>query len=169
MKLSFHFQIGFMRFFRRIKPRFARYYAVYHYLRAPFSLMRAYTEQANFIGPSGFAHILKVAVPRYLAQITKTVVLLITVYMVNVLRRPFAGHIRPNQSVRELFSVMYSYGPVPHIMRRPGAFTNKIRPSFMRDPRKKTCLRVITERRAQMFDGAWRLCCHDNAFTIRSA
>lgn len=169
MKFSFHFQISFVRFFRRIKPGFAGDYAVDHYLCAPLSLVGAYAKKTTFAGFCGFTDVLKVTVPRYLTQITETIVPFVSVYVVNMLRRPFAGHIRPSQSMRELFPIVYCYSPIAHSLRRPGAFANKIRSSFMYEPRKKTCVSVISERRSQMFNSAWRMCCHDNAFTIKSA
>lgn len=166
MKLSLQSQIRFMRRFRGVKPGFADNLAVGHYLRAPFSLVRADTEKTNFVGFGGLAHVLKIAEPRHLAQVAKTVVALIAVYVVNVLRWPFPRHIRPRKTMRELLAVMNGYGPVSGRLRRPGLFTNKIGAAFMRAPRKNACVSVVVQRRSQMLDCAWRIKCHDNLSTI---
>ena len=166
MKLSLQSQICFMSRFRCFKPGFAHNYAVDHYLRTPFSLMRADAEQASFVSFSGLSHVLKIAVPSYLAQIAKAIVAFVTVYMVNVLRRPFARHVSPRKAMRELLSVMDSYGPVTRGLRRSGRFSYKIGSLFMRNPCKDTRIGVVMERRAQMFNRAWWVHCHDNAFTI---
>jgi hypothetical protein len=166
MKLPLQSQIRFMGRFWRFKPGFAHNYAIGHYLRAPFSLVRADAEQANFVSFSGLSHVLKIAVPCYLAQIAKAIVTFVAVYMVNVLRRPFARHVSPRKPMRELLSVMDSYGPIACGLRRSRRFPYKIGSLFMRKPCKDTRIGVVMERRAQMFNRAWWVHCHDNAFTI---
>ena len=166
MKLPLQFQIRFMRRFWGIEPGSAVTHPVGHYLRAPFSLMRANAEQTNFVGFGSFAHILKIAEPRYLAKIAKSVVAGIAVYMVDMLRRPFTSDMRPRKSMRELFSVVYGYGPIPSRLSGPRRLAYKIWSPFMRKPCKDTCGRIVAKRRPQMFNGAWWINCHDNAFTI---
>ena len=166
MKLPLQSQIRFMGRFWRFKPGFAHNYAIGHYLRAPFSLVRADAEQANFVSFSGLSHVLKIAVPSYLAQIAKPIVEFVSVYVVNMFSRPFAGHIRPRQTVRELFAVVNSYGPIARRMFGPRTRADKIRSLFMQKPCKEACGGVVTKRRLQMFDSAWWIDCHDNSLTI---
>ena len=166
MKLSLQFQIRFMRRFWGIKPRLADNHAFSHYLRAPFSLVRADAEQPNLVCFSGFSYVLKIAMPRHLAQIAKTVVAFVAVYVVDMLRRPFACRINPRKAMRELFSVMDSYGPITSGLRRSGLFSYKIGSLFMCKPCKDTCIGVVSKRCSQMLNGAWWVRCHDNAFTI---
>lgn len=166
MKFPLQFQIRFMGGFGSVKPGLTSNYAVNHYLRAPLSLVRTDAEQADFVGFSGSSHILKVAMPSYLAQITKTVVALIAVYVVDMLRGPLARYIRPRKTVRELLFIVNGYSPITCRLRRSRQFAVKIRSLFMVFPCKETGVSVVSKRRAQMFNGAWRFNCHDNAFTI---
>ena len=166
MKLPLQIQIRFMRCFRGVKPRFAGNNAVSHYLRAPFTLMGADTKKTDLVLFCGFPHILQIAKPRYLTQIAKPIVQLVSVYVVDMFQRPFSGHIRPRQSVRELFAVVDGYRPIARRMFGPRTFTDKIRSLFMQKPCKGSCDGVIVERRPQMFNGAWWIDCHDNSLTI---
>lgn len=166
MKLPLQFQIRFMRCFWGVKPRFAGNNAVSHYLCAPFTLMGANTKQTNFVLFCGFSHILQIAKPRYLAQIAKPIVEFVSVYVVDMFHRPFSGHIRPRQSMRELLAVVDGYRPIARRMFGPRTFTDKIRSLFMQKPCKGSCGGVIDERRPQMFDGAWWFDCHDKRLTI---
>lgn len=169
MKLSLQNQIRFMSRFRSVKPGLTVTHAVCHKLHNPFTLVPANTEKPDFVGFSGFAHVLKVAEPRHLAQIAETVVALIAVYMVNMLRRPFASYISPRKAMRELLSVIDSYSPVARRLRRSGWPPYKIRSLFMLNPCKKPRIGVVMERRAQMFNRAWWVHCHDNGFNMRGA
>lgn len=166
MKLPLQSQICFMGRFRRFKPGFACDYAVDHYLRAPFSLMGANTKQANFVSFGGLSHVLKIAVPSYLAQIAKAIVTFVAVYVVNMLCRPFAGHISPRKAVRELLSVMDSYSPITSRLSRSSRSSYKVGSLFVFKPCKDPRIGVVMKRRAQMFNRAWWVRCHDNAFTI---
>jgi hypothetical protein len=167
VKLPLHVQIRFVRFFRSIKSRFSVPNAISHYLRSPFALVGADTKQPDPICFSGCSHVLQVTKSRHLPQIAKSVVQFVAVYMINVLRGPFAGYVSPSQSVRELFAVMNSYGPVACRLSTTGNFTDKVRAFFMCYPRKNACACVVTKGRFQMVYGAWY--CHDSAFTIGSA
>ena len=166
MKLSLQNQIRFMRGFWGVETRLADGDAVDHYLRAPFTLVSANTQQPNLVCLSRFSHILKIAVPRHLAQIAKSVVTLIAVYVVDMLRRPLAGHVSPRKSVRELLSVVDSYRPIPCGLGGPRRFADKIGSPFMRSPCKDAGIGVVIQRRAQMLNRAWWVYCHDNASTI---
>ena len=166
MKLPLQFQIRFMRCLWGVKPRFAVANSVSHYLRAPFTLMGADTKQTNFVLFCSFSHILQIAKPRYLAQIAKPIVEFVSVYVVDMFSRPFAGHIRPHQTVRELLAVVNSYGPIARRMFGPRTRADKIRSLFMQKPCKDARGGVVTKRRLQMFDGTWWIGCHDNSLTI---
>jgi len=166
MKLPLQFQIRFMRRLWGVKSRLTMLDSVSHYLRAPFTLMGADAKQTNSILFCGFPHILQITKPRYLAQITKPIVQLVSVYVIDMFQRPFAGHIRPRQTVRELLAVVNSYSPITRRMFGPRTRANKIRSLFMQKPCKETCSGVVTKRRSQMFDGAWWIDCHDNSLTI---
>jgi hypothetical protein len=169
MKPPLQYQIRFMRFFWGVKPGFADFCSVKHYLRSPLTLMSADAKQTNFIGFSGFSHILKVAVSRHLAQIAETVVALVPIYVVDMLRGPFTRYISPRKTVREVLTVINGYSPVTCRLSRSRGFADKIRSLFMREPCKETRIGVVMKRRPEMFNSAWRFNCHDNAFTIGMA
>lgn len=169
MKLSLQSQIRFMSRFRSVKPGSAVPYAVCHKLHDPFILVPANAKKPNFVGSGGFAHVLKVAEPRHLAQVAKTVVTLIAVYVINVLRRPFTSHISPRKTMRELLAVMNGYGPVTRRMFGPCRFANKVGASLVCRPSKRAGIGVIVEARPQMVYSAWFVGCHDNGFSMRGA
>ena len=169
MKLSLQNQIRFMRGFWGIKSRFAGNCAVRHYLRAPFTLVGANAQQPNFVSFSRFAYVLKIAAPRHLAQIAKPIVSLIAVYVVNMLRRPFARYVSPREAMGELFSVVNGYGPIARRMFRPRDSADKVGAPFVRRPRKRPGVRVIVEASPQMVYSAWCFGCHDNRINIRGA
>lgn len=166
MKPPLQFQIRFMRCLWGVKSRFAGDNSVSHYLRAPFALMGADAKQADNILFCGFPNILQITKPRYLAQIAKPIVQLISVYVVDMFQRPFTCHIRPRQTVRELLAVVNSYRPIARRMFGPRTRADKIGSLFMRKPCKDACSDVVTKRRSQMFNGAWWIDCHDNSLTI---
>lgn len=169
MKLPLQSQIRFMRRFRSVKPGSAVTHAVCHKLHDPFTLVLANAEKPNFVGFSGFAHILKVSEPRHLAQVAKTIVALIAVYVVNMLRRPFTSHISPRETMRELLAVMNGYRPVTRRMFGPRRFANEVGAPLVCRPCKRTGIGVIVEARPQMRYGAGQIVCHDNAFTTGAA
>jgi hypothetical protein len=166
VKLPLQLQIRFMRRFWGVKPRLAMLDPVRHYLRAPFTLVGANTKQTNLIGFGGSAHVLQISKSSNLAQIAKPIVAFITIYMVDVFHRPFTSYVSPRKAVRELFSVMNSDSPITGRMPRASNFTDKIRSIFVQNPCKDPCVSVVTKRRSQVFNGAWRVRCHDNALTI---
>ena len=169
MKRPFHIKVRFMGGFRGIKTGFADKFTVYHYLRAPFSLVGANPKQSNFISFGSFSNVLKVTKSRYLTKIAKTIVLFISVYVVDVLRRPVSGVVGPRQSVRELLSIVNGDSPVSRRLFSARPLTDKIRSIFVAFPRKDTRVRIVGQRGPQMLYGAGRVVCHDNAFTIGAA
>ena len=169
MKLTLHSKICFMRRFRCIKTGFADHFAFRHYLRAPFSLVGANSKKSCFVGFGSFSNVLKVTRPRYLTKVAKSIVPLVAVYVVNVLRRPYARNVGPRQPMSELLAVVYGDRPVASGLFSARAFADKIRSLFVAFPGKNARVRDVRQRRPQMLYGARRYICHDNAFTIRAA
>lgn len=166
MKPSLHLQIRLMSGFGRFKPGLTVAHSVGHDLHKPLTLMFANTQKPTLIGFSGFSHVLKIARPRHLAQVAKTIVAFVAVYVVDMLRRPFTRDIRPRKAMRELLSVANGYSPIARRLRRTCYFPLKIGSCFMLGPNEKSRVGVVTKRRSQMLDSAWWLGCHDNRFTI---
>ena len=169
MKLSLQNQIRFMRGFWGIETRLPVAHAVSHNLHNPFVLVPAYPKQPDFISFGRAAHILQIAKPSHLAQIAKPIVALIAVYVVNMLRRPFARYVSPREAMGELFSVVNGYGPIARRMFRPRDSADKVGAPFVRHPRKRPGVRVIVEASPQMVYSAWCFGCHDNRINIRGA
>ena len=169
MNFSLHHQISLVRFFGRVKPRFAYALAVDHYLHTPFSLVGANTQKTYLVSFRSLPHILQIFSARHLAKIAKSVVQSVAVNMIYVLRRPFTGYVKPRQSMRQLFAVVDSNSPIAGDLLRPRHAPYKVRTPRMGFPNKNACCSVVTKRRAQMFDGAWWVRFHDCAFSIKGA
>ena len=157
MKFPLGLQIRLMRLFRRIKTRFAYVFAIYHYLHNPFSLVRADTKESGLVGFCSLAYVLKVFCARHFAQIFNAVVCFYAIFMVYVLCRPDTGYVKPRQSMRQLFSVVNSYRPVPSRLCGPSYGPNKVFSVMMPYPRKSACVRIVPQRFTEMFYGAGRV------------
>lgn len=161
---TFQLQIPLMRGFWRNKSAFTDATTVRHYLHPPFTLMRAHAQEARFIGFSWAAHVLQVAKAVNLAQICKAIVLFVTVNVVNVLRRPFSGHVQPCQTMRQSFLVVNGNSPIAHICRTPRAAPYQIRTAVVGFPSKLACRRIVGKHGSDMFSRS-----HDLQFTMRGA
>lgn len=161
---TLQFQVSLMRRFGRIKAAFADAFSVHHNLHAPFTLMRRYAQQTNFVGFSGAAHVLQVFRPRYFSKIGKAIVLLVAVFMVNMAKRKRAGHVQPRQPMRKPFLIVDCDGPIAHICCAARAFADKIRARFVRSPNKFTRIGVVSKDRSNMVSGN-----HDIQFTMKAA
>ena len=145
MKLSFKQQIFLMRFFWRIETAYANPLPLRHYLYAPFALVRRYAKQSSFISFVGLPHILKVFKPSYFAQISKTIIAFVSVYVVYMRARPFSRHIKPSQPMCESFSVKHTNGEITVRAGAPRNVTDKILPSFSFFPYKHSSSRTIRQ------------------------
>ena len=56
---------------------------------------------------------------RHIAQIFQTIVVTPTVYVINIVFRPFSVRVKPNESVRAVPSAIYWHDPIPKIVDRP--------------------------------------------------
>lgn len=168
MELSLSQHIRFVRGFRSFKTRHADTFSVCHYLHTPFTLVCRHTKIPTFVGFSSFSHVLQIFKTRYLTQISKSVVTLVAVNVVNMLRRPFTCNIKPRQPMRELFFVVYSYSPIARALFGPRCASNKIGTPSIMFPHKNSRANVVRQRAAQMFDSAWLFRCHDSMFSIKT-
>lgn len=167
MKFAFHSEVMLVRIFRRCKTAFAVRDSVCRNLNPPFTLMRAYTKKSCFVGFGRFSHVLKVMRSRNFAQIAKTVVAFVTVYVVNMLNRPTPRNVRPSNSVRKYFTVVDSYRPIAHALLASGNFTPQIFSVLF--PHKNACCRVIIQHLTKMRYRTWLFDCHENQITIGGA
>ena len=161
---SFGFQVRLMRFFGRVKTAFADALAVRHDLHSPLSLVRRHAQKARLVALRWAAHVLQVDKTINVAQICKTIVLLVAVYVINVFRRPFACHMQPRQTVRQSFLIVDYDGPVAGACGAPRTLTDQIRSAAMRFPHKHACVGVVVK------NCAYVVCCnHDTQFTMKGA
>ena len=56
---------------------------------------------------------------RHIAQIVQPIVVTLTVYVINIVFRPFSVRVKPNESVRAVPSAVYWHDPIPKIVDRP--------------------------------------------------
>ncbi len=161
---SFQSDISLMRFFGRIKAALANAFAVNHNLDSPFSLMSGHTQKTGFTGFCCYAHILQVTAPRYFSKIIESIVLLISVFVVNMTGRKRSGFIQPCETMREHFSIVNSDGPIACVCWTARKFADKIRSAIVSLPDKKPCVWVVLKDSAKMVSGN-----HEFDFTIRMA
>lgn len=161
---SFQLQVSLMRLFRRIKSAFADAFALGHNLHAPFSLVRAHPQKPRFVSFCRFSHVLQIAKTRHFAEITKRVVLFISVAMIYMKQRPVSGHVRPRKAMRQYFFVVNCDSPIARTSWPPSTFTYKIRAAMMGFPKKLTSFWAVIKNRSDMFSGN-----HDFEFTIKVA
>jgi hypothetical protein len=134
-----------MRFFWRIKPAYANSLPPRHYLNTPFTLVQRHAKQLSFISFGSLTHILKVSKSRYFAQISKTIIKFVSVYVVNMQFRPTSSCVEPSQPVRKSFSVKHTNGEIAVRTDTSCNATNKILPSFSFFPYKHASSRAIQQ------------------------
>ena len=161
---SLQFQVSLMRFFRRIKATFADAFTIDHDLHKPLSLVRANAKKPGFVGFGWFAHVLQVSKTCHFSKVVKFVVVLVSVFVVNMSRRKNTGHIQPRQTMRESFFVVDRNSPVAGICWTPCTFADKIRAAFVHFPHKLACVWVVVKDGSDMVSGN-----HDIQFTIGAA
>lgn len=157
MKFSFGFQIGLMRFFRRIVIAYAPRFSVNSYVCAPFILETYNAKKAGFVSFIWLANVLSVAVLAYLTQIFKSVVRFISVYVVNKFDGPVTGHVKPRQTMRFVNLPVNADSDVPDpFFFAPGYIANTNTFSDALAPRKNACLRVIIKNLAKSIQSDFR-------------
>lgn len=157
----FHRLVMFVRGFRRIKSAFAVSLPVYHYLRQPFPLMLTNAQKTAFVCFSRGGNVLEISKPRYISKIVEAVVKLISIYVVYMLRRPTACHVKPRQSVRQNLFIVYGYGPISCRLTATCGFANEIGSSMVNAPDKYTCRTIIRKTLSHIVSGY-----HDFYLTI---
>jgi len=165
---TFKLQVFLMRLFWRVKTACANTLTINHNLRSPLSLMGANTQKSNLVGFSCLSHILQIAKPSNLTQISKRIVQFISVNMVNVTIGHSASYIKPCHSVGQSLDVVYSYRNVSSAMNGTSSFSNKIGTAMVFKPSKNAGLHVVIQRFTQMFNGNVKFGSHDIQFTIKA-
>ena len=161
---SLQLQVSLMRFFRRIKAAFADAFTVSHNLHKPFTLVRANTQKPRLVGLGCFAHILQISKAGNFSEVTKRIVLFISIFVVDMPRRRNAGYIQPSQSMRKLFLIINRNSPISQASWTTSTFADKIRAALMRLPHKIASFGVVAQNRSDMVSGN-----HEFEFTIRVA
>ena len=133
---TFQFQIPFVRDVWRSKPAFADTNPAHHKLHNPSALMRGHAQKTSLINFSRAAHVLQIAKTVNFAQICKTIITFVSVYVVNMQFRPTPRCVKPSQPMRESFSVKHTNGKIAVRANTPRSAANKVLPSFSFFPDK---------------------------------
>lgn len=161
---SLKFQVSLIRLLRCVKAAFSDAFAIYHNLNTPFALMRGNPQKARMIGFGRTAHILQIPKPGDLAKIFKTVVFLVSVFVINVKRWMLSGHIQPRKAMSQSFLVVNGDCPVASVGWTTGTLADKIRATVMYFPNKFARFRVVVKNRSEMVSGN-----HEFQLTIKAA
>jgi hypothetical protein len=161
MMFSFQLQVFLIRFFGCVKTADANTLAVDHDLNSPFTLMCADTQKTRLVGKRWFAHVLQISKTVNLSKIFKRVVLLVSVFVINVPGWKRASYIQPSQSMRKSFLVIDRNSPVPGVCWTSCTFADKIGSAMMNLPKKLTSFRVVVKNGSDMVSGN-----HESEFTI---
>lgn len=168
MMYTFKLQVFLMRLFWRIKTAYADTFTINHDLCSPLSLMSANSQKSNFVGFSCFSHVLQIAKSSNLSQISKRIIQLVSVDVINMAIWHVASYMKPCQSMSQSFNVVNSNRNVSGAMNRTSNFSNKIGSVMIFAPSKDTCLHVVIQRFTQMFNGNVKFGSHDVQFTIKA-
>ena len=155
------FQVSLMRLLGRVKAAFTDAFAVHHNLNQPFVLVFANTKKSRFISLGWFTHVLKITKSRNFAEIFKTVVLFVAVFVINVKQRLLSGHVQPRKTMSQSFLVVDGNRPVACIGWTTCTFADKIGAAVMRLPNKFARFRVVVKNGSEIVSGN-----HEFQFTI---
>lgn len=150
---SFSRQIGLMRFFRGIEPTDKGGNAVRTNSSAPtFATFKFRNAQiaACFVAAMRSFLILYVFGCTYVAQIIKTIITRISVYMVNIALRPFFGYIKPSKPTCSIRHLIYSNNDVAFRFSVScndtwNNFTTSLNP-----PSKNSSAKIVMQKRTQL-------------------
>ena len=151
-----------MRLLGRIETAYSDAFAIYHNLSTPFTLMFAYTKKSNFVSLGCLTHVLKIANSIHFAKIRKSIVLLITIFVVNVSKRVLTCHVKPGESVSKTLLIVDCNCPVSCVGGTSSSFSDKVWATVVCFPCKLPRLRVVIKNSLDMV-----MCNHESDFTIK--
>jgi len=161
--LTFSRQIRLMGFFRGCKISEPTRFSVDRNARSPFLLKEYNADKPRLIAPVWFSDILRIARGVHYTKIVQTIVMFVSVYMVNKAVGPFTMRKQPSKPMRFVNFSAVTYGDVFCAkISRNVTLLNCFRNSFA--PRQNPGFGAIAKNGAEMF------CGHDfNAYskTIR--
>ena len=116
VNFAFYLQVRLMRFFWCIKPSDKCLHAVSANARAPsfatFYLRHA-KKPACFVARMRAALILYITGSRYVSKVIKSIILRVSVNVVDVVFRPFAGHVKPSKPAGAVSPFVHGHNTVP--------------------------------------------------------
>lgn len=147
----FNRQITTSSVFFGAEPGDSHSFSVNHYLHSPRSVRRRHT---TVFGHRIFVrsrHIMQICRPADIAQIAKTIIGAVAIYMVDMAFRPTSGHIQPRKPMlgHRFFTDKNAAISIAHF--RPGALAHPIRLIFALQPRKNAGIRIVMDNLAQLF------------------
>lgn len=156
MKFPLSLKICLMSLFWRIKPSNKDLRSVganSGSISVPVSKSGNAKIMACFVSVMFFSLILDVSRSSNISQIVKTVVLCISIYMVNIMLRPFSGNIKPSKSAGPVSNSVNSNDSITVWTNVPSLYAgNNLATSFF-SPRKNSSFGAIVERLAEVFNG----------------
>lgn len=164
MIFSLQLQISLMRYFRCIKTTFTNMMSVDHNLNTPFTLMCRYSKKTRFVGFSWMSHVLKISESCNFSKIFKSVVLFISVFMINMTSRKTSGHVKPCKPVSKSFLIIDSNRPISCISWTTCNLSYKVWTTGVGFPNKNARDRIIIKNGLDMVS-----CNHECQFTIKAA
>jgi hypothetical protein len=154
MMFTFGFNIGLMSLFRGIKPTKQGLRAISANscsVSLAISKSRNAKVLARFVAIMLFALILNVSSRSNISQIVKTVVLGIAVYMVNIVFRPFASHVKPSKAAGSVSNFVDPNNSVSIWTNVSGLCAGNDFSASLFCPRKGPGFRAVVKRLAEMF------------------
>ncbi len=144
MKFPFNFQIRFVRFFWCIVIAYAPRFSIYGNACSPFVLEFYDAHKTRFVSFIGFTDVLRISVFKNFAQVCKSIVRFLTVYVVYKFNRPFTGHVKPRQPMRAVNAFVYSDSRIADaFLYAPRNVTNANTLGHSDFPCKNTGVRVV--------------------------
>ena len=153
-----------MRGFRRIESALPYPFAVRHNLNQPLSLVQTHAQKTGLVCLSWVPHVLQIAKTINFAQVFKSIVLLVAVYVIDVFTRPFTRHVQPRQTMCQPFLIADSNCPVAGTCSAARSAAYEIWTALVGFPHKNARSRVVVQNRSHMVSGS-----HDLHLTIKGA
>lgn len=119
MKPPFSLNVSGFGFFKGFKKTQLFTYSVGANARLKSVCSFSNTQTSRPISFMGRDLILNIFGGRHITQIFQTIVVTLTVYVVNVVFRPFSMRVKPNESMRAVPPAIYGHDPIPKIVDRP--------------------------------------------------
>ena len=142
------FFVSLMRFFKGVKQAQANRFVINLYFSKPAFVFAAHTCKAAAVVFTQFMAVMRVFLVSSFTQIAKPIVGSVAVYVVNLMRRPFAGHVKPRKSVREI-QIIVEPNNIVSVLHAAPCFSARRAPSAFSVPCELARFWVIVNQMAK--------------------